>query len=186
MNTHREFQIPYAAEPSGPSKVSETVGFMGSKVAEETPLRKFDAETAATVLYRAHGAREKTDRMHAMSSWSPQKWVAEAYTDNPGFGGPQIRAVRADTANTLELDDIHSTDGKQKLAAALGYENPEEVAMDWHDSGYRYPWEEDGSVRQKLRASGYDFISYEDDYPDGATTYVPLHDFEAIPATEEA
>lgn len=169
----------------GPSKASETVGFMGSKNADEKPLRKFNKEDATTVLYRAHGDREKKDRMHAMSSWSPQKWVAEAYTDNPGFGGPHIRAVRADTSNTLDLGDIHSIDGKEKLAEALGYEDPEEVAMDWHDSGYRYPWEEDSSVRKKLRASGYEFISYEDDYPDGAITYVPLHDFEAISADED-
>ncbi|MCL5942742.1 MAG: hypothetical protein M1325_04370 [Actinobacteria bacterium] len=120
-------------------------------------------------LYRATDADETG--LHWGQSWTPEKETAQAYTDNPGFGGPHIRSLDVDTTNSLDLRSADGVDFK-RLAEALGYEDADETAREWRSSSWRYPWEESATIQRQLRESGYDWIVYLDDYPDGATTYM--------------
>ena len=141
------------------------------------PPLQVDVERAnATTIYRAHEAQE-SNNIRAFTSWSPDRSTAEAYTNNPGFGGAFVRTAAVDLSNVLDVDP-HSIAGYRRLAEVLEYENPAETAEDWWSIGRRYVWEERGEIKQRLARSGYDWIRYEDDFPDGAITLVPLHDIE--------
>lgn len=100
--------------------------------------------------------------------WTDDRDVAEAYQDNPGFGGPHIREIE-DDGSVLDITGSSQLAQFRALAAALGL--GEDDAQDWKDSGYLYPWEESGKIMRALESSGYDWLRYEDDYPDGAITY---------------
>lgn len=131
---------------------------------------------AQKMIFRAHEA-DDLGAINKGTHWSPDEDVALSYTDNPGFGGPNIRSAPIpDDAQILDIGDT-DTDGFRVLARELGYDDPEDIAMEWHGNGWMYPWEESGEVKRRLEASGYDFIQYLDDFPDGATTLRALKDF---------
>lgn len=123
-----------------------------------------------TKIYRA--TTETETGIPAGSCWSEDRDVAAAYTDNQGFGGSHIREIEADLDNVLDIAAGCPLAQFEALAKALGY--AEDVAQDWHDAGYLYPWEEVGIISRDLRASGYDWLRYEDDYPEGAITLMRL------------
>lgn len=148
------------------SSVDVGMGNSSGSLSAEKPMR----------LYRAHTS-DDLGTIKKFTSWSPDEDVALAYTDNPGFGGPNVRFVDIESPRVLDVGDIHSVDGKARLAEELGYADPYTVAQEWQDYGYRYPWEESKKVADALSQSGYDFIRYEDDYPAGATTMAALKDF---------
>lgn len=107
------------------------------------------------------------------SCWAEDYETAEAYTDNPGFGGPHIREIEL-AGEILDITGGSLLAQFRALAAALDMD--EEDAEDWKNAGYLYPWEESGKVRRALNASAYDWLRYEDDYPDGAITLMRISD----------
>lgn len=127
-------------------------------------------------LFRA--TSESETGVPRLTSWTPDYETAEAYTDNPGFGGPHIRDVfvSIDEPEILDVDQFGGAD----LAALLGYDDPAETAQQWVDNGWRYPWEESGEVKRRLLETEYAAIRYEDDFPDGATTVVMLRDASGV------
>ena len=105
------------------------------------------------------------------SSFSENKKTAEAYTDNPGFGGPNIREIKVPKGKILEAN-VRSRHGMAELAKSIGL--TAEEGESWIDNGWQYPWEESSKVKKALEQSGYDWVSYVDDFPQGAKTIVPL------------
>lgn len=119
-------------------------------------------------LYRAASAGE--EGIPPRSCWTPELETAEAYRDNPGFGGGYLREIESDE----DILDI-AAGGLQKLAEVLGYDDPREQAREWwSDNGWRYPWEESREVMRRLRESGYVWLRYVDDYPEGAITMMRI------------
>lgn len=125
-----------------------------------------------TRLYRAT-IESETD-IKPWTSWTEDLDTAEAYTDNQGFGGPRIRQVDFELLedDILDVGDIQGLSGKIKLAEALEYDDPQDEARRWQDSGWNYPWEESAKVKKAIEASGYKALRYEDDFPAGAITTV--------------
>lgn len=123
-------------------------------------------------LYRAGTPKESG--VKAFSSWSAEKSTAEAYLDNPGFGGSVLRYQKLTLNRVLDVDTT-SRKGMERFAKQIGFE--EGTGDKWFDYGWRYPWEESKSVKDALKQSGFDAIRYPDDFPEGATTIVPLKDF---------
>lgn len=157
------------AEPST-AKAAET----GSSVSAPAEI-PFEQGLAGkgTVIYRAHNGDDRgLTSIHPWTAWSPEKETAEAYQDNPGFGGPNLRAAKVDAGDRLKVS--LNKHGFRKLAEELGYDNPEEAGNKWWDANVRYPWEEFGEVAKRIEKSDYKWIEYEDDFPDGATTWVAV------------
>jgi hypothetical protein len=123
-------------------------------------------------IYRA-GDKTETG-VKAFSSWSENKSTAEAYLDNPGFGGAVLRSEKVPLNSVLDADTTNRK-GMERLASQLGFDAG--TGDEWFDNGWKYPWEESKSVKEALKKSGFDAIRYPDDFPEGATSIVPLKDF---------
>jgi hypothetical protein len=123
-------------------------------------------------IYRA-GDKTETG-VKAFSSWSENKSTAEAYLDNPGFGGAVLRSEKVPLNSVLDADTTNRK-GMERLARQLGFDAG--AGDEWFDNGWKYPWEESKSVKEALKKSGFDAIRYPDDFPEGATSIVPLKDF---------
>jgi hypothetical protein len=123
-------------------------------------------------IYRA-GDKSETG-VKAFSSWSENKSTAEAYLDNPGFGGAVLRSEKVPLNSVLDADTTNRK-GMERLARQLGFDAG--TGDEWFDNGWKYPWEESKSVKEALKKSGFDAIRYPDDFPEGATSIVPLKDF---------
>lgn len=129
------------------------------------------APGAKLKIYRA--GDESEVGIKPFSSWSENEETAKAYQDNPGFGGPKLRAESLALSNILDAD-IRSRTGMRKLAETLGFDADE--GEKWFDNGWQYPWEHSKKIKDSLENSSYDLIRYTDDFPQGAKTVVPLKD----------
>lgn len=126
-----------------------------------------------TLLFRATKPDEQL--LHPGSCWSEDRETAEAYTDNQGFGGSFVRSIDVDISNLLDISTGTIAGSRQSLrmlAEALGYDVAE--GDRWFDNGWRYPWEESKQVRERLRASGFTWLRYDDDFPEGAVTIMRI------------
>jgi SPP1 gp7 family putative phage head morphogenesis protein len=129
----------------------------------------------AITLFRA--AASKEPHVGQWSSWAERLDVAEAYTKNQGFGGPAIYRSRLVPKHVLDIaaSQPRTEEPFQELASAL-YDDPKEAeqkGIDWADR-YEYiyqVWENDSDVAALL-ADQYNWVRYNDDYPDGAVTWV--------------
>ncbi|GIV50238.1 MAG: hypothetical protein KatS3mg038_2201 [Candidatus Kapaibacterium sp.] len=121
---------------------------------------------------------------------------AEAYLDNPGFGGPRLFCVEVQPTHVL---DCTGRDGLRRLAAAyvraadddtlddlrsLCWDraqacgrNPDEIdlidelADRWAGEMVFHVLEDEHGVLDAL-CRHYDWIVYEDDYPEGCITWL--------------
>ncbi|GIV50914.1 MAG: hypothetical protein KatS3mg038_1435 [Candidatus Kapaibacterium sp.] len=121
---------------------------------------------------------------------------AEAYQDNPGFGGPRLYCVEVDPRDVL---DCTGRDALRRLAAAYvraaDADDLDELrSLCWERAEYlgREPTEADMVAELADRWAGemvfqilenktgvldalarhYDWIVYEDDYPEGCVTWL--------------
>lgn len=126
-------------------------------------------------LFRAAKSADAARGAH----FSPQRETAESYQDNPGFGGSKLHAFDIDPDHVLDLSKMGS--GRrafQELASELEYEDPQEQAEIWRSAGLTHVFhvmENDSDARKKAEKL-YDWVSYEDDFPAGATTWRYLGD----------
>ncbi|MCK5652184.1 MAG: hypothetical protein KAJ42_12430 [Gemmatimonadetes bacterium] len=116
------------------------------------------------------------------ASFTPDLSVAIAYTDNPGFGGPDVYAYAVEAREVLDLhNDSYAL---QHLAEALRPGDIEAVwdlVDEWTGSGLDSVYkilEERPEVAEDLADKQYDWISYDDDFPNrepvAAETWVKL------------
>lgn len=134
------------------------------------------------ILYRA--SRREQPYLGQWACWTPDLDAAVAYTDNPGFGGPQVYEATIRPEYVLDLRSARNggysatSDPLATLAAAL-YEDAEERAealAEWRDRSWHvYDVWQDGSAELRERlASLYSWVRYYDDYPQHAETWVGL------------
>lgn len=116
-------------------------------------------------LYRATNDKKYTGQW---SCWTPDRKCAEAYRDNPGFGGENIISAEA-TGKIMWLDESNPY---KELAEYLGIADWQEL-RGYADFVYQV-WENSPEVREQIIALGYSWIVYEDDYPQGCMTWVYL------------
>lgn len=124
-------------------------------------------------LYRA--TQDDSPYFGRWSCWAETPDAAEAYTDNPGFGGPALYVADVEPERVLDLTDARRP--LRTLAAALAGEDmdAEEVYVRYCE-GHAYvyqAWEESSRLSARL-VSRYDWVRYVDDYPAGAVTWVSL------------
>lgn len=127
-----------------------------------------DPET--TVLFRATNSPEDANAIPKGTHWSPDRETAEAYQDNPGFGGSEIVSAIVPTAKTL---DVRGKDARDLNRLAEQVDGDREA---WRDAGYDSVFsviENVPSVREKLKETS-DWLIFLDDYPENATTWVKL------------
>lgn len=147
-----------------------------------------ELETMEMKLYRA----AKYDSLYTGCCFAADLASAEAYTDNPGFGGPVLfsatidtdsaRIVRFTTIRELAdaLVDAVSTDD---LIDFFDTTDAYDIAELLDATGTLYPW----TVNPKLEAflgTHFDWAVYPDDYPVGCETWCILSD-SAASATED-
>ena len=125
-----------------------------------------------TALYRAAG----NDDVRVGYSFAARRVDAEAYLDNPGFGGETLYRCRLDLADVIDL-----TAGWDALSEAIG----EEVEPSRWQHHFASTVTSSDKMCEKLAAAGYQWARIIDDYPEGCVTYVPLT-AEAADAAESA
>ena len=158
------------AEPVLPRAAAAAKGETGAVSAEET-----------MTIHRA--ASEGESGIREFSSWTQQRESAEKYMDNPGFGGPILRSETVPKGKILEAD-VRSVRGMMDLAEKLGFDR--DKGQEWFENGWQYPWEESGKVREALKNSGYDWIEYVDDFPQGSKTILALKNIPSKKGTQNA
>jgi hypothetical protein len=119
-----------------------------------------------TTIYRATNDKSDAEKIPTGSCWTESREVAQAYTDNQGFGGKHI--VEAELVGAI----LDLTDGWDDLAELVDQDQwePAELVQIWRDNGWLYPWEESRNVADAISAAGYVWVRYIDDFPAGAIT----------------
>jgi len=136
-------------------------------------------------LYRA------TDRIDSYGSgacFAADEDVAEEYLDNPGFGGSTLLSIEVpvDPDRVLSLVDgrrngvpygHQARSAWSNLAEALGLDaDDEDVVHALREEGAHYIHGIIDSPRRRdeLHEAGYDWVVYEDSFPESAVTWAYL------------
>lgn len=128
-----------------------------------------------TTLYRA----ADDDCVSVCYSFAREREHAEAYRDNPGFGGETLYRVRLDLGRVLDLTD--EGDEWEALSEIVG----EEVQPSRWQYHFASTLTTCTDMAARVAAAGYDWVCFRDDHPEGCVTYVPLT-AAAAEAAEEA
>lgn len=127
-----------------------------------------------TKLYRAADYAE----VRVGHSFSDQRETAEAYLDNPGFGGKSLHRTDVNLNHVLDLSD--SDDLWRDLSEASG------IDIDPENHQYHFqrvlPTRDD--ICEALAENGYHWVKFQDDFPEGATTLIPVSQEAADEADE--
>lgn len=109
------------------------------------------------------------------SCWAAARTDAEAYLDNPGYGGGRLWTCEVEPEYVLDLTGRYPP--WRVLAAAVMPDDDEDDRIDASDDwrmtqGSIYGVLENiSAVRREVEAH-YDWVVYDDDYPDGCQTWV--------------
>lgn len=135
-----------------------------------------DSERPTMTVYRA---AEDDYIPPGSASFSPDQDVAEAYRDNPGFGGPTLFRAEVPVPREEEILRLYDhRDPIQAIADEAGLPNPGAITPDvWVGR--------DPEVQDALRAKGYQWVEVMDTYPEGARTWIWIGDSENEPELEE-
>jgi hypothetical protein len=121
--------------------------------------------TTTRTLYRA----ADDDYLSDCASFAADREDAEAYLDNPGFGGSTLLKTTVEVDDDAVLDIRSSRDDAQVqslLDAIDSYRDPCGASV---DSLLGEP-----SVVEALVARGYHWVRLTDSYPEGAETWTWL------------
>lgn len=123
------------------------------------------------ILYRATTPAHYTG---PWSCWTPHRASAEAYWDNPGFGGPHLLAWTGDPDTLgprLDLTGMTDRQAVRHLLAAIDLPDYDWVA---DTVGWVYEaWEEYTAIRTAVRQR-FTWIVHDDSYPAACETWVYL------------
>jgi hypothetical protein len=121
---------------------------------------------ATVILYRADS---EECHQEEGSCWAESKADAQAYLDNPGFGGNTLHAVEF----TVDFDrvlDLTGAAAVKQLANVMDRDQQDLMDLGgqvWHC------WENSSRIREWL-ANRYDWVKYTDDFPVNCTTWCKL------------
>lgn len=124
-------------------------------------------------LYRATNRKSDAKNIPVGSCWSDDIATAQAYADNPGFGGAHIVSATVDMGNYADWTDA-AGGIKQMFGDLFGADfmmNDEAYLLYSEWKGYEIFQAIENSMLSSLVAEKYNWIIYTDDYPEGATTY---------------
>jgi hypothetical protein len=120
-----------------------------------------DGSTVKKTLYRA----ANDDYVNQGFSFATNRTTAEAYLDNPGFGGASIFRCRIDVPEEQVIDLTNWS--VRKLAKNLGFNDPGAIGLDeWLP---RTP-----SALDTLREKGYLWALVAESFPHETTTWIWL------------
>lgn len=103
--------------------------------------------------------------------------VAEAYQDNPGFGGGTIYSCTVDVADgqVLDLTDVSTSE----LADMFGRVDPGAIGVD--------EWvPRDPKLQDAIAAAGYSWVTVRESYPADSVTWIWVGDSSDEPELAEA
>ncbi len=114
-------------------------------------------------LYRA----AKDDYVDEGYAFSTSRKAAEAYLDNPGFGGSRLFKTRL----ALEPERVADLRGRGagEVAKKLGLKDPGAVTTDVYVTHLA-----NGHVRRALMREGFEWVIVDETYPEGTDTWVRL------------
>jgi hypothetical protein len=123
-----------------------------------------------TTLYRATNRRSDAKSIPVDTCWTDDRRVAEAYQDNPGFGGRHIVVIEAELGECADWTD--EAGGTRQMIRDLMGDSDEAYEMIGIWGGYQ-PFQalENSPRLTRIVRKNYDWIKYSDDYPEGATAY---------------
>lgn len=124
-------------------------------------------------LFRATNKPTDAQTVPSGSCWTSELETAEAYTDNPGFGGEHIVEIRIEV-EPGDVADARGDDARDigPIAALLGLERDTLQANGW-DSVFCV-LENSATARGVLRDAGYRWVRYYDDFPENADCWVRI------------
>ena len=151
-------------------------------------------------LWRAQENETLEDGIFQGMCFTEKKEDAEAYQDNPGFGGKNLLSVEIEDSRILNLGDIEElVDNLNESFIDEFFENngrvPEYIDENWFwenvdldekkrqyveslqdESWYLWDaWERNPEIIEDL-GKNYDWVVYEDNFPDGCITYMAARD----------
>jgi hypothetical protein len=121
--------------------------------------------TMTRTLYRA----ADDDYLSDCASFAADQSDAEAYLDNPGFGGSTLWETTVDVADDQVLDIRSDRDDAQVQAVLDAIDSAREPCGASVDSILAEP-----RVVEALVARGYRWVRLTDSYPEGAETWTWL------------
>lgn len=113
-------------------------------------------------VYRA----ANDDYVSAGFSFAANREDAEAYLDNPGFGGSTLYVAEIDG---LILDLTRERDNWEDLSAIVGEIDPFE-----YGHHFARALTASDSIIAALAEAGYDAVMFTDDFPIDCVTFVPV------------
>lgn len=125
-----------------------------------------------TKLYRASDYAE----VRVGHSLTGERETAEAYLDNPGFGGKSLHRTDVKLHHVLDLSESDDPWGDLSEASGLDIDPAEHQ----HHFPRVLPTRDD--ICEALAENGYHWVKFQDDFPEGAVTLIPVSE----EAAEEA
>lgn len=125
----------------------------------------------ARVLYRA---TERDGDLGPLTCWAESRADAERYQEEgTGHGGDTLYRARLPyEPRTLDVADAgHGAAGIRAIAEALGVDASEALAR---GIDLVHDYLEQGGIAGLLQTAGYDWIRYEDSYPEGCVTWLRI------------
>lgn len=112
------------------------------------------------------------------ASFARDRDDAEAYFDNPGYGGATLWRTKVRTTEEAVLNLYDERDPIGFLVEEYDLSNPGAINVEeW------IPMDPD--LQTTLREDGYDWIVVRDSFPEGAETWIWIGPFEREPELEE-
>ncbi len=106
----------------------------------------------------------KDDIIVDTASFSEERSAAEAYLDNPGYGGPTL--YYADVEPEAVLDLTEATDAIVMIMEIAGLSHPGAIGVDeWIPR-----------IAAELHEAGYDWVRHTESYPAGTITWTWIGD----------
>ena len=112
------------------------------------------------------------------ASFARERVDAEAYFDNPGYGGASLWRAVADVPEDAVLNLYDEQDAVGWLAEEYDLQNPGAINVE--------EWiPRDPDLQALLRDDGYDWVVVRDSFPENAETWLWIGPFEREPELEE-
>jgi len=113
------------------------------------------------------------------ASFARRRADAEAYLDNPRFGGATLYRAKVRTSEDAVLNLYDERDPVTLLADRFGLQHPGAIGVD--------EWvPRDTRLQDALREAGYDWVIVRESFPEGAETWLWIGPFEREPKLELA
>lgn len=173
-----ELSITTDAPPEPEPATTPTEPADGDQLAGLRGLRTDEEDDNATIIRLFRAAKD--DYVGDQTSFAPDRETAEAYLDNPSFGGPELFETEVEILDSQILDIFDEDDQVKALREALGFEDQGAITIDAYLAQPK--------VADALKEQGISWVRLKDNFPEDAETFTflsggPADDPELMPAT---